>query len=307
VVSSRTALTALLVALLSTAGCGDDDGAEQSPPSAAFVDRAPQVAALAPLPGGGLRFGELRTGVIRDADRTGAVAVRPVARVSVSTGGQRGLLGIAVDSRGATYAAWTDRARRVVVGRVAPGRTRLVWRGPESATLANGGHLAFLTDGRLAIGIGDLQRPALVANAAAPNGKLLGLDPGGPPSQRPAILSSGWNNPFAFAVLPGGALWVADNAPGRVPERLARGDRGRPADVLDLPRGTAPSGLAAISAREVAVCGVRSGTLERYAVGAAPSGPLERPLARDCALGVTRLADGRLAYSTGTQIRTVRP
>jgi Glucose / Sorbosone dehydrogenase len=308
-VVTRAALAPLLAAALSLAGCGDGGGGPEpaSPPSAAFVARAPDVAAMAPLPGGGLRFGERLTGAVRDADPRGAVRPGTVARVAVSTGGQRGLLGLAVDARDRTFAAWTRPDRRLVVAQVAPGRARVVWSGPPSATLANGGHLAFLPDGRLAIGIGDLQKPALTPDPTRPNGKLLSLDPDGGASQRPRILSTGWNNPFAFAVLPGGALWVADNAPGKVPERLARGDRGKPADVLDLPSGSTPSGLAPIAADAVAVCGVISGRLERYAVGPRPSGPEKPPLATDCRLGVARLADGRLAYSTGRAIRTVRP
>ncbi|MFN8131336.1 MAG: PQQ-dependent sugar dehydrogenase [Solirubrobacteraceae bacterium] len=295
------------------AGCGAAGSGPASapvPPSAGLA-AVPDVAAMAPLPGGGLRVGERRSGRIRDL-RAGARPGPAVARVAVSAAGQRGLLGLAVDRRGRTFAAWTapDAGRRLLVGQVSPGPVQLVWRGPRSATLANGGHLALTADGRLVLGVGDLQDRARVPDPAAPNGKLLSLDPDAGPGQRPGTLSSGWNNPFAFAVLPGGAIWVADNSAGRAPERLARGDRGAvPARTAALPAGTAPSGTAAISAGAIAVCGVRSGLLLRYRVGpggqAAPApGP---PLARDCRLGVARLAGGRLAYSTGTEIRTVRP
>ena len=102
---------------------------------------------------------------------------------------------------------------------------RRVWTGPPSATLADGGHLALDRRGRLLIGIGDLQQPTRIDDAAYPNGKILALDPAGPAGQRPTILSAGWNNPFAFAVAPDGRVWVADNSPGKRPERIGRGDR----------------------------------------------------------------------------------
>ncbi len=308
----RAGATAALAALaLPACGSGGSEAAPAAAPPSARLAAIPDVAALAPLRGGGLRVGERRTGRIRDL-RPGGRPGPGLARVAVSTAGQRGLLGLAVDRRGRTFAAWTapDAGRRLLVGQVAPGPLRLIWRGPRSATLANGGHLALTPAGRLVLGVGDLQDRARVPDPGTPNGKLLALDPEAGPAQRPRVLSSGWNNPFAFGVLPGGAIWVADNSAGRAPERLARGDRGAvPARAAALPAGTAPSGLAAISAGAIAVCGVRSGRLLRYRVGpggqAAPlPGP---PLARDCRLGVARLAGGRLAYSTGTEIRTVRP
>lgn len=309
--AGRSAAGALLAPAIAAglAGCGGEPAAPAPPPTALLAAVA-DVAALAPLPDGGVRVGERRTGRIRDVARAGRRPGPVLARIAVSTSGQRGLLGLAVDGRGRTFAAWTDRrpGRRLLVAQVLPGPRRLVWRGPRTTTLANGGHLAVDRGGRLLIGIGDLQDRPRVADPGAPNGKLLALDPDGPPGQRPAVVSSGWNNPFAFTVTPGGAVWIADNAAGTAPERLARGDRpGAPATTL--PARTAPSGLAAISARTLAVCGVRSGLLLRYRTE--PDGRARRaagpPLARDCRLGVVRLAGGRLAYSTGTEIRTVRP
>jgi len=276
-----------------------------------LVANAPGAAAMAALPNGGLRFGELATGIVREADARGRVRPRPVARVKVVAGGQSGLLGLAVDRRDRTFAAWTAPGGRILVGRVAPAPTRVVWRGPPSARLANGGHLAFAPGGGLIVGIGDLQQPRLVKRTDTPNGKLLALDPDGPPGQRPRIVSTGWSNPFAFTFTSAGALWVADNAPGDVPERLAPGGRPpRPSTFLELPPMTAPSGVAAISKTELAVCGVRSRRLERYRLrseGRPPLGPEGAPLATDCLLSVVALADGRLAYATDRQIKVLTP
>lgn len=298
---------AVLVAALLLGACGGSG--ERSPErSGRLLVRAAGAAALTTLPDGALRFGEL-TGRIRDVRPDGSV--RDVARLSVASGGQRGLLGLAVDPRGRTYAAYVQRRapRRLVVARVAPGPRRLIWRGPPTRDLANGGHLAFAPDGALTIGIGDLQNPPAIRAPNTINGKLLALDPDGRANQRPRVLSGGWNNPYAFAWGPDGRLWVADNAPGRRPERIGRGDpAGRAAPVRSLTERRAPSGLAAIDADHLAVCGYVSRRLERVDVtGAGPPRIEQPPLATDCALGVARLSDGRLAYATERAIRVLGP
>ncbi|MGI9097726.1 MAG: PQQ-dependent sugar dehydrogenase [Solirubrobacteraceae bacterium] len=290
-------------------GCGSPALERPEPArSGRLLTRATGAAALVALPRGGLRFGEL-DGRIRDV--TAAGSVRDVVRLRVAAGGQRGLLGLAVDARGRTFAAYVTPGgrRRLVVARVAPGPRREVWRGPPSTDLANGGHLAFAPDGRLTIGVGDLQDPAAARRANTVNGKLLALDPGGRSGQRPRRLSGGWNNPFAFAWTPRRELWVADNAPGGRRERVARADpRGRGAPRLELSRHTAPSGLAALGGAQLALCGYVSHRLERVVLepGAAPR-VVTPPLATDCALGVARLTDGRIAYATRRAILVLRP
>jgi hypothetical protein len=269
-----------------------------------LVEGAAFPAALVALPGGGLLYGERLTGRIRRVGADGRLAPRPVARVEVSTEGQRGLLGLAVDGE-AVYAAWTEPGGRLVVGRVAPGSSRLVWAGPPSADLANGGHLEVAPNGSLLIGIGDLQEPELVDDPAAPNGKILRLDPGGPASQEPEVVSAGWNNPFAFDLDPGGTLWVADNEPGDDPERLAGvGAGGVVGPVTSLPSGTAPAGLAVLDDRLV-VCGFRSGALLPYRIAGDRAEPDGDPLVEDCEVGVVALADGRVAYARQDAILVV--
>lgn len=297
----------VVVAVLALAGCGSDPVERPDPArSGDLIVRATGASALAPLGGGGLRFGELE-GRIRDVD---SGRVRDVTRVRVSLGGQRGLLGLAVDDRGRTFAAYTEPAppRHLVVAQVAPGSARLVWRGPPSRDLANGGHIAFAPDGRLTIGIGDLQDPPKVDDPRTLNGKLLTLDPDGVASQRPRVLSGGWNNPYAFAWTPDGRLWVADNAPGEQPERIARGDRaGRGAPQLALRRRAAPSGLVATARGELVLCGYVSRRLERVRVGSGRPRIDPEPLATDCLLGVVQLDDGALAYATGRAILRIEP
>jgi Glucose / Sorbosone dehydrogenase len=268
-------------------------------PSRTFA-RAAFAAAIAPLPDGGLLYGERLTGRVRRVDANGQVEPSPVATVEVSTAGQRGLLGLAVAMDGQIFAAWTDPRRRLVVGAVAPAPRRLVWRGPTTARRANGGHVAFAPDGRLVVGVGDLQQGARVDDPAAVNGKLLALAPDAGPDQTPAVISGGWNNPFAFAFAPDGALWVADNAPGTQPERLTRGDVSGP--ITDLPPETAPSGLAVDADGRLLVCGFVSGELLRYEV--VDGRPQSRVvLADDCRLGVAVLQDGRTVYANENRLR----
>jgi glucose/arabinose dehydrogenase len=290
VISRTVAGVALAVVV---AACGGSSGD-------VLVPRAPQVTAMVPLPGGGLMYGERTTGRIIEAG--GGVA----ATVDVASNGQRGLLGLARYPDGRIFASWTRRDGRIVVGLVAPLPRRLVWLGPHSVRIANGGHLVRAPDGSLVIGIGDLQDPGAVSDRNEPNGKLLRLDADGPPDQRPETISYGWNNPFAFTFTPSGKLWLADNAPGKQRERLLRADPTGPAAYL--PAHTAPSGLAALDDDALVMCGYATKVLQRYRIGAnGLARPEGGPIARDCRFGVVALTDGRVAYSTGTSIKTLRP
>ncbi|MEJ7585262.1 MAG: PQQ-dependent sugar dehydrogenase, partial [Acidimicrobiales bacterium] len=232
----------------------------------------------------------------------------PVARVDVvSEPGQRGLLGVAVDAQDNTYAAWTRADDgRLVVGQVAPGTMRLLWLGPPSTDLANGGHLVVGPDGRLVVGIGDLQDRARLDDPDAPNGKILSLDPAGRPDQRPRSLSSGWNNPFAFTFLPDGSLWVADNAPGEAPERIGRGDGdGRPR--LPLPAKRAPSVLVALGPGRLGLCGFLDGVLREVLVDRDQAEDPGPPVVGSCSVSAARLADGRLALAGEESITSFEP
>ncbi len=269
-----------------------------------MVEDAAFPAALAPLPDGGLLYAERLTGRVRHVDGNGWLAPDAVAEVRVSTGGQRGLLGLAVRGH-ELFAAWTDPDGLLVVGRVAPPPARLIWVGPQSRERANGGRIAFAPGGTLVIGVGDLLEPDLVDEPDTVNGKILRLDPDGDPAQQPEVISGGWHNPFAFTLTPDGELWVADNAPGREPERLARGNPGpEAASVAALPPRTAPSGLAFLADGRLAVCGFVSRQLLAYRIGT-DGVPVRdgRPLATDCALDVAVLADGRVVYADEDTIR----
>lgn len=304
--------TAVFLALLVAFGCsGDDDGAPEGD-STDVVITAEQPAALGVAPSGTLLVGERLTGrvlaVPAPYDGAEPEFVTSLA-VTADEQDQRGLLGLAVDESGRVFASYTraDDGRLVVAeiadaaddGSVGPGDTRLVWEGPVSAERANGGHLVVGPDGRLVVGVGDLLDGGRVDDPAAPNGKMLALDPDGPAGQRPAVLSAGWNNPFAFTVDADGVLWVADNAGPSGTERIGRGDLPdaalselRPADDQ-----MAPSGLVVLGGDTLGVCGFLTGQVLRIDISGDRAAPTSDVVAEPCRQGAVVLVDGRLALA----------
>src|SRR3954453_9406501 len=146
---ARATTIALLVGLAVTA----------SPAHGKLLALANFPAAMAPLPGGGLIYGELTTGKIWKLSKKGHRSKHPIARVRhVASEGLRGLLGLAVDKHGRVFADWTGTDRIIHVARVTPGRQRAVWSAGRDGEEANGGRLAFGKDGRLIVSVGDRDR-----------------------------------------------------------------------------------------------------------------------------------------------------
>lgn len=291
----------LLALCGSLVACGSDDARQDADPRVPKAGDPAVFAALAALPGGRVLAGELASGTVREMP-----GGRVIARVPVKAGGQRGLLGLAVDDDGAVYAASTARDLTLVVDRIAPGEPKRIYNGPKATELGIGGHLAFAENGRLLLGIGDLGSTKLIDDPQALNGKLVSLDPGGPPDQRPRVLSGGWHNPYAFDLDERGRVWIADNSPGTLPERIGRGD-GDSRQITQL-RGTrAPSGIAMLSPRTLALCGVVSGKLERFRRDDGGRWTSTGTISRDCRYGVVATSDGRLAVSGSDGVRFLKP
>ncbi len=269
-------------------------------------------AAMAALPGGGFAYAERLTGVVVAVDADGRNP-RPVIDLDVSTRGQQGILGLVADFESdRLFAAWTTPDEQLVVGRIDAGEAAIVWEGFVASDGANGGRLALLPNGRLVLGVGTLRNSARASESDEVNGKMLSIDPAGPSDQTPVVLSSGWNNPYAFAVTPSGDLWVADNDPGAADERLTRGDRGadvenEPEFVTSLPATTAPAGMVAISDTELWVCGYVSRSMLRYRIDDAGAAERSGTVTADCQLDVIRLLDGSVVFSTETDIRAIQP
>lgn len=283
---------------LALLGCSDP-----VPERGATVIADVEAVSLAAHPDGGFVWAERESGEVWQAPAPG-IERDPVlvGTVEVDAEGQRGLLGVAVDSKGRVYAAWTRPDQQLVVGRLAPDAA-IVWGGFASATGANGGRLVFADDETLVIGVGTVLNSAAGTDPDLPNTKLLALDPDGPPDQTPDPLSSGWNNPFGFTVATDGTIWVADNHPTDGDERLQRDDD----EPTILPNDSAPTGLARIDDR-LYVCSINTQRLDRYIIDDAGSAERAGTVADDCRFDVTVLADGSLLYSTGDRIaRLVGP
>ncbi len=269
-----------------------DDGA---PTVVAATD---PVAALR-LPDGRVAFGERTTGEVRVLDDDGGASTLARVPDELATEGQRGLLGLAAADGEDGLVLWASWVRaedgRLVVGRLLPAASSaLVWEGPVTTRVANGGTLAVRGD-ELLVGVGELQDPAAVPDPATPNGKVLALDPSGPSDQVPSVVAGGWHNPFALTVLDG-EVWIADNAPGDDPERLARVGVDGTVDVVDLDGRRAPSSLADDGAGGLVLCGFVSGLVERLEVpvaGAAvrPSVLAGTPEAPACRTGALVVGD----------------
>ena len=267
-------------------------------------------------PDGSLYLGERRSGRIlrvaadqlrkrppgpTAAAGTAATAAAPavraateVATVVVATEGQQGLLGLAVEDDGALLVGATVPGppphQSLLRIRSGGGRPEVVWSGVPAVQQAIGGRVAIGADGGVVMGLGSFERDP----ATPPYGSLLRLDPTGPADQAPVVLSSGWNNPFAFTVGADGVLWVADNSPGAVPERFGRGDGSvRPVDLAGI---RAPSGLAEVGPGRFLLCGYVSERLQEVRV--APDGGTQVGTAvGGCRLGVVALPGGDLAVA----------
>ena len=327
-VTAPSARRGPLVALIVAAGLGiaasvlaacgaDHRAALGDPATTSLVADAAFPVALVAEADGGLLYGERLTGRIRRVAPDGSLDPAPLAAVATrgAVDDQRGLLGLTRDPAGRLFAAWTraDDGHLVVAElQAAPGQAplaapRLVWVGPPSADLANGGHLVASPDDRLVIGIGDLQADrALADDPTVPNRKVLALDPDGAPGQTPTVLSSGWNNPFALTYDGDGRLWVADNTGSEGPERIGRGDQ--PADRARALGGPvegaiAPSVLVALDHDRLGLCGFLSGRLQLVRISdGRPSAP-GPTVADTCATGGVVLTDGRIVTATPTEIR----
>ena len=340
----QRALVGGLAAVLLAAGCAstDDGGASSPTDTSATSDSAVRtvieltdaqpgdVIALRPADGESsvVEWIDRRAGTIRSVDvaddELSLDDVKTLASIEVATEGeQRGLLGHTVID-GVRYAAWTEPdTDHLVVGALgdfgnggdigdggngnnggAPATVdRIVWDAGGTAGGAVGGHLATTPDGKLVLGIGQLTDWAKEHGSGA----MLLLDPTGPPDQTPIVLSDGYINPFAFAVVDD-LLWVADNAVGDDTERIGAVDLSAPnvgRDDLDAtgadPR--APSALVGLPDGTIAVCGYLDGRLRRWSVDPPRYGDSLGP----CLTGSTVLADGTVVTATADGLVAIAP
>lgn len=232
ILAALTAATGLAVGLAGPASAATlDTGLAESEVVRGLVS----PTAMAQLPDGRVlvaqQGGALR--VVKD----GVLLAAPMLSLPVSSAGERGLIGVAVDpgfpARPYVYVHHTRSAAPVrnVVSRftvdgdaAVPGSERvLIELEPlTTATNHNGGAIGFGADGMLYVAVGENAQPSRAQQLDSLFGKILRIDPdGGIPADNPfaatatganrAIYAYGLRNPFTFAVQPGtGRILVND-------------------------------------------------------------------------------------------------
>ena len=160
----------------------------------------------------------------------GSVRVIPYLDVSgiISTGGERGLLGLAFSpdfaQSGRIYVDYTDAQGNTVVARYTaddPTSDEPRWSAPETVLRVkqpfanhNGGCLQFGPDGMFYVGMGDGgsggDPNGNAQNSASFLGKLVRIDASGT-TFKPQVYAKGLRNPWRFSFdTSSGALWIGD-------------------------------------------------------------------------------------------------
>ena len=272
-------------------------------------------AAMAPLRGGGLVYGELTSGRIWKVSKKGHRGKHPIARIPhVASEGLRGLLGLAADRRGRVFADWTGTDGMILCR---PGRARQAAGRLESRRRRRGGQRRppGVRQGRPADRDRRRPRPLDPARAGrAPRPRV-------PRLQRRHLLAGPEPRPVTDTEDAGARVLQPvrarrDAVRRRVGDRQRdhprhRPDRARPrrdGGAVRVHRTHGAVRLAAIDDHTLAVCGFVSRRLDRYAVAADGTAHLSGPpIAQDCTIGVIRLRDGRLAYASENRISVVKP
>jgi glucose/arabinose dehydrogenase len=160
-----------------------------------------------------------RPGRVRLLERDGRLRTKPVGRVAVSTQGEGGLLGLAVDpdfgGNGFVYLYYTTAGgMRLERWRFAHGhlaRERSLVDGIVAGRIHDSGRIAFGPDRRLYVATGDAGHGELAQRMDSLNGKFLALTPeqyrgaGGAPQ----VISRGHRNPQGFDWEPGSGRLIA--------------------------------------------------------------------------------------------------
>lgn len=182
---------------------------------------------IAFLPGGEWLVTE-RPGRVRLV-RGGVLVPEPVAVVPLASGGESGLLGIALHPAFAqnrfffVYARSSAKENRVERWKLSSDATSATFDGVVKGGIAaaqfhDGGRLRVGPDGMLYVGTGDAREPDRAQDPKSLNGKLLRLTPeGAVPQDNPVrgspVFISGLRNTQGFDWLDGKTLLITDHGP----------------------------------------------------------------------------------------------
>jgi glucose/arabinose dehydrogenase len=182
---------------------------------------------MAWVPGSSKVFVTERSGAIRVLNN-GRVLNKACGRLNVTTAGERGLLGIAVDpnfkNNKRLYVYYTNAspvqnrvARFKVVNNDCRNRKVIVKGLASSSSYHNGGQLTF-AGGKLFVSVGEAHDPARAQNTNSREGKILRINTDGSvPSGNPfdnAVWSYGHRNPFGLTTKPGTQkIYSSENGP----------------------------------------------------------------------------------------------
>ncbi|MET7454270.1 PQQ-dependent sugar dehydrogenase [Streptomyces sp. NPDC005574] len=141
---------------------------------------------------------------------------------AVTTNGEGGLLGVAVDPRWATdhyvyfmhTASEGNRVVRMTYDGTKLSDYKILLQGIKKNRYHNGGRLAFGPDGYLYVSTGEAQTPALAQDKTSLNGKILRMTTDGKPAPGNPfgtyVYSLGHRNPQGLAFDRSGRLWEAE-------------------------------------------------------------------------------------------------
>ncbi len=198
-----------------------------------FVAQASFPVTIAFAPDGRLFYNELTTGNIRVVSN-GQLLAQPFATLPVSTSGEQGLIGLALDPSFSqnrfVYIYYTDR--NALVGRVVRFTDqnnsgidqRTVIDNLPFAQIHNGGNIGFDRDGRFYLTVGENGVPANSQSLTNPLGKILRYTIGANGVATPAgtvlgdpsspIFALGLRNSFDFTFHPtAGTMYASENGP----------------------------------------------------------------------------------------------
>ena len=189
---------------------------------------------LSLAPDGRIFYNERVTGAVRIINPTWQLDPTPFCQISVSTNGEQGLLGLALDpnflSSGSVYVYYTvsgetmNRVSKLTNSGNGCTETIVLDNLPVSS-IHNGGIVKFGPDGKLYVIIGDAANASNAQDLTSLAGKILRVDPdGSAPSNNPffgsgnpnsdKIYSYGHRNSYGFTFHPQTQdLWESENGP----------------------------------------------------------------------------------------------